>query len=131
MRNIPILLAAVLAGSCSTTPPPPDPAVAARLQQLIAGKVAGEPLHCLQTYRSNDMVAIDTSTLVFRDGGRVYVNRLRDPCPQLTNPSYTLITRQFGGTGLCSGQIAEVANLQTGMIAGSCVIGEFIPYTRP
>ena len=133
MRGIALILilAALATGSCATTPAPPNPAAQARLQQLIAGKVAGQPLNCLQTYRSNDMIAIDDDTLVFRDGGRVYVNRLRHGCPHLTNASYTLVTRQFGGVGLCSGDIAQVADLTTGMTVGSCVIGDFVPYTRP
>ena len=34
----------------------------AEFQKLIAGKVAGQPIGCLPSYRSNDMVTIDDNT---------------------------------------------------------------------
>jgi hypothetical protein len=34
-------------------------------------------------------------------------------------------------SSLCSGDIAQVVETGSGMIVGSCVIGEFQPYSRP
>ena len=31
---------------------------------------------------------------------------------------------------MCSGDIATVADLRTGMTVGSCTLGDFVPYTR-
>jgi hypothetical protein len=38
------------------------------------------------------------------------------------------VTRS-SGSGLCRGDIARVADVSTGMIVGSCAVGDFIPYT--
>jgi hypothetical protein len=43
---------------------------------------------------------------------------------------YALVTRQFSGS-LCRGDIATVADLSSGMTVGSCVMGDFVPYTSP
>jgi hypothetical protein len=43
---------------------------------------------------------------------------------------YAIVTRQFGGGGLCSGEIAEVVDPTTGISISSCSFGEFVPYRR-
>lgn len=127
------LLAATL-GSCAMAPLGPSPAQLAESQakfaQLTAGKVAGPPLSCLQTFRASDMVVIDDNTVAFKRGsGTVYVNHLEGGCSHLGQGNYALVTRQ-SGSGLCHGDIAEVADVSNGMTVGSCVIGDFVPYTR-
>lgn len=132
MRNVCLLAATAALTGCATAP---DPAAVARaeaeFQQLIAGKVAGAPISCLSRTRSADMIVIDDSRIAFRNGSSVYVNDFRGgQCGRLGSGHYTLVTRSFGG-GLCSGDIAEVMDLQTGTSVGSCALGEFIPYTGP
>jgi hypothetical protein len=136
MRSvIPILTAAAVAG-CA--PPPPAQVAAeqarsqARLAEFTAGKVAGAPQSCLPPYRSDDMVVIDDSTIVFRDGpSRVWVMRTQSPCNLLSSGSYALVTNTVGGLGLCRGDIGRVADTLNRATVGSCVMGDFVPYTRP
>jgi hypothetical protein len=100
------------------------------LQKLLAGKTAGAPTSCLPNYRSSDMVVIDNNTVVFRDGGRrVWRSEMRGGCNQLGSSFYTIVTRSFGGRGPCGGDIAEIADLTSGVTVGSCVWGDFVPYT--
>lgn len=133
MRGISLLLVGATLGSCSTGPQPgPSAQAQAHLQKLIAGKVAGKPASCLPPYRSNDMVVIDDQTVAFREGGnRVWVTNLVSGCSNLGSGHYALVTRSFGGMGLCRGDIAQVADLTNGITVGSCVFGDFVPYTKP
>jgi hypothetical protein len=132
MRAIPLLLAAALTG-CMTQPPPATQLAEsqAKFQELTSGKVAGSAMACLPpSVRSRNMVAIDDSTIAYVDSPRrVYVNHLRGACSNLRNGFHTLVVRS-GGSGTCSGDIADVADVRTGITAGSCALGEFVPYTR-
>jgi hypothetical protein len=132
MRGIPLLLSAAALAGCMTEPPPPRTAAAqAELQQLIAGKIAGAPVTCLPpSLSSRNMITIDDRTVAFRDGAsRVYVNQLRGECSRLRSDFYSLVIRSHGSS-TCSGDIAEVTDLRTGTIVGSCALGEFVPYSR-
>ncbi len=132
MRTIPLLLAAALTG-CMTQPPPATELAEsqAKFQELTSGKIAGSAMACLPpSVRSRTMVTIDNSTIAYVDSPRrVYVNHLRGECSNLRNGFYTLVVRS-GGSGTCSGDIADVADVRTGITAGSCALGEFVPYTR-
>ena len=136
MRSvIPIVMAAAIAG-CA--PPPPAQIAAeqartqARLAELTAGMVPGPPQSCLPPYRSDDMIVIDDSTIVFRDTpNRVWVMRTQNPCNLLSAGPYALVTKSVGGMGLCRGDIGQVADPVSNTTVGTCVMGDFIPYTRP
>ena len=130
MRAIPLLLTAAALAGCTTQPPAPTQTAEAqaKLAQLTAGKVAGQPITCLPSYSTNDMVTIDDATVAFKQGNRVYVNHLLGECDGLKGGFYTLVTRS-GGSGMCRGDISRVTDVRTGMTVGSCAIGEFVPYT--
>ena len=126
-------VAALLAG-CMGQPMAPDRNVRAeaRLAQALAGKVAGPPVSCLPHYRSNDMEVIDGDTILFRDGRTTYVQNTNGNCyPNGNSVGYTLVTKQFGGPNMCRGDIAHVIHSSTRMFAGSCSLGDFIPYRMP
>ena len=132
MRAIPLLFTAAALAGCTTQPPSPSEAAEAQatLAELTAGKVAGAPITCLPpTVRSRNMVVIDRSTIAFEDGrNRTYINHLRGACD--IQPGFNSLVVRSGGSGTCSGDIADVADLRTGMTYGSCALGEFVPYTR-
>ena len=135
MRTPLLILTAAALGACTTAPQPETRSAKAEahLQKVLAGKVAGPPVNCLPSHRSNDMVVIDDNTILFRDGSRrVYRNDLMGGgCSQIGSGYYALVTRTSGGFGLCRGDIAEVRDVSNGISGGSCVIGDFVPYTRP
>ncbi|QIK78541.1 hypothetical protein G7077_06135 [Sphingomonas piscis] len=136
MRSLIILPVAAAVASCSTAPQErmTSPRSEAKLQQLLAGKVAGPAQDCLSRLRTSDMVRIDDDTLLFRDGSkRVYLNELEGSCSGLGNSGYALVTKSFGGNGgqMCRGDIARTVDLTSGIQAGSCAIGAFVPYTAP
>ena len=133
MRSvIPLLIMGSVVG-CTYAPAQQAPMVDAKAQQklgrLLAGKVPGPPQSCLPSYRQKDMVVIDDYTIAFRDGvDRVWITKPRGGCNLLASGSYALVTRSGGGLGLCRGDIARVQDVRTGMLAGSCAMGDFVPY---
>ncbi|GAC1579610.1 MAG: hypothetical protein NVS3B5_12840 [Sphingomicrobium sp.] len=130
-----ILTLAATLGGCASTVEQPYQRTARQendLGRALAGKVAGRPVDCLQSFRSGDMQVIDDNTILFRDGSRTYVQSPIGGCAPLGSGHYTLVTRSFGGSGLCRGDIARVVDLTGGgMTVGSCSLNSFVPFERP
>jgi hypothetical protein len=62
----------------------------------------------------------------------VYANATRGGCEDAADHNYTLVTKNFNGSSLCSGTFAHVVDLTAnGAIRGACVLGDFTPYRRP
>jgi hypothetical protein len=129
-------MAASVATACAMGPQSQTaartPLEQAHLETLIAGKVAGPPISCLPNYRANDMIVVDENTLAFRSGRRqVYINHMQGGgCLNIDHGRNTLVTKTIG-SGLCSGDIAQVVDLVAGIPVGSCVFGEFVPFSTP
>lgn len=132
MRYIQLLCVPALLAGCAPAPTPAvaDARAAATLRELTEGRVAGPPITCLMGRRADNMQTIDESTIAFRSGSTVYINRLSGACPSLGRGGYALVTRS-PTSNLCSGEIATVLDTSTGSIVGSCGLGDFVPYTRP
>lgn len=132
MRGFSAGVLAVVVGACVPVQPVArTPQAEAHLQTLLNGRVPGPPVSCLPDYRSNDMVVIDDSTILFRDGRTVYRNDFQGgSCSHLGSGFYALLTRRTGGIGLCRGDIAGVIDTGSGRTVGSCVVGDFVPYTK-
>ena len=136
MRSIPLLIAGAVLASCTTAPPPPEaptPRGMADYQRAVVGKVAQAPLECLPNYYSkNDMRTIDGRTVAFRvDSARSYIVHLTPGCELIGRGTYTLVSRQVGGMGLCRGDIQTVVDIPSRMTVGSCAIADIVPYYRP
>lgn len=131
MRGLAWLPAAAALAACSAVPPPvPSPRDESRLRAELAGRVAGAPAECLPHGRTHGVEAIG-DRLLFRDGSRVWLSHAEGGgCDRLEGANYTLVTRSFGSSRLCSGDLGRVVDLTTGMVAGSCVFGPFVPYSR-
>jgi hypothetical protein len=129
-----LLAATVLAtglAACAGQPMAPDrdPRGEAKLAQALAGKVAGRPVTCLPHYRTNQMEVIDRDTILYRDGRTSYVQHTNGYCyPNGPRGGYYLVTRQFGTTSLCRGDIAQVLDSASRTFAGSCSFNDFTPY---
>jgi hypothetical protein len=131
MRGLLLLGLGVLTASCTYGPAVgPNPMAQDKLAKELAGLIPQQAQSCLPNYRSQEMVPIDDNTILFRVGNNlVYRNELSGSCGRLGN-GYTLVT-QSTGSGLCRGDIAQVVDLRTHVVVGSCVLGDFVPYRRP
>jgi len=56
---------------------------------------------------------------------------LSEGCGLLGGGAYALLSRQFGGSGLCRGDIQQVFDTLNHITVGSCVVGDIVPYVRP
>lgn len=135
MRGISLLLLGAVLASCTTGPEPPptrNPMAEQELQRLLVGKVARPEISCMQSYNTNDMIVIDGRTLAFRRGtGTIYLAHLSQGC-ELLSPqgTYALLSRQFGTTGTCRGDIQQVIDTTNRITVGSCTIASIVPYVR-
>ena len=124
---VPLLLAACAGGN---EPSRLTEKQAARLDAALQGKVAGEPVSCVNRYPAASLTAISDSVLLYRVSGRlVYRNDLIGSCSGLSRGD-TLVVRTYG-TQYCRGDMARSADLVTGSITGGCALGSFTPYRAP
>ena len=135
MRSIHLLIAGTLLASCTAAPPgPPPPSASGQraAQNLLTGKVAGQPMSCLPPYNSDkNMSVLDGRTIAFNPSpNTVYVVKLTPGCENLDGGPYALVSKQAGGLGLCQGDIQQVVDTMSRINAGSCTVAEIIPYTR-
>lgn len=130
MRPAAFLLIAASASACAAsamTEPRTAKAEKTLLTQL-QGKAAGPPVSCLPPYRSNDMIVVDDNTVLFREGrNKVYRQDPPGGCSPMGSGGYTLVTRS-SSSQMCRGDIVQVTDLRSGIIAGSCSLGDFVPY---
>lgn len=131
----PLILAAfgTALASCNAGPAnyQPSPKAQQELARELTGRTAGQPQRCINNFSSAQMVVIDDNTLLFKDGRTTYVQHPRGGCNGLGIGGRTLVTKSFGTSQLCDGDINQTVDLHTGMQGGACVFGPFIPYTKP
>jgi hypothetical protein len=103
---------------------------AEKLGKALAGRTAGQPVSCISNMRGSDMTVIDDYTILFKEGGTIYVQKPHGGCYGLGNGSYSLVTRIAGSNRLCNGQIGELVDRVSGYSFGSCVFDDFVPYRK-
>jgi hypothetical protein len=133
MRPAAFLLIAVSASACaaSAMTEPRTPKAEKTLQRELAGKVAGAPVSCVPPFRTGDMTIVDDNTVLFRASrNRVYRNDPPGGCSPMSWGGYALVTRSISAQ-LCRGDIVQIVDVGSGQIAGSCALGDFIPYAVP
>lgn len=131
---LPVIVGLGFLGSCTTAPPPMTRSAQGQqdFERLTAGKVAGPPMQCLQSREMNDMTVIDESTVAYKRGTSiVYISHMQQPCSGLGSGSAVMVTKSFGAAQTCRGDIARMVDPTSRMELGSCVFGEFTPYTVP
>ncbi|HEY0627932.1 MAG TPA: DUF6491 family protein [Sphingomicrobium sp.] len=127
------LVAGAVLGGCTTAPTQEvrSPRAQRDLAEALAGRTPGPPVRCIPNFKADQMQVIDDHTILFREGRTVYVQNPRGGCPGLGSGSRTLVTRQFGTSQLCDGDLNHTVDLVSGIQGGACVFGPFVPYTRP
>jgi hypothetical protein len=124
MRKLMLVTAFVLVG-CTRPAQPPG----AGLARELAGRVAGPPQTCVNTFPNQNLRVIDASTLAYGYGRTVYVNRLGGPCPGLEPLSTVIIQSQ--GSQYCRGDRIQ-GREPSSIIAGPmCNLSDWIPYRTP
>ncbi len=135
MRGLSLLLIgaalAVPSAAAQQQQPVRSPKAQEKFDKLIAGMVAKAPVPCMSTFNAYQTTVIDEATVAFRFGSnRLYVAHLPGGCSNLATPPYAMVTRQVGSPQICRGDIATVVDPHNGFTVGSCVFGDFTPYTK-
>lgn len=135
MRRVPFALFAglILLTGCATavaTAPDFTPKQEAALAQALKGKVAGEPINCIDVDRARNSTAISDRILLYRESGRlVYRVETRGRCPGLERDDI-IVSDIFGGRQ-CTGDLIRTVDRVSGFTSGSCIIDTITPYRAP
>ena len=119
-------LALLAAGTAAQAREPVDRE--AELARALRGRVAGEPVDCIDLYRVRQSRVITDTAILYDAGSIIYVNRPRNGAEEL-NQWDTLVTRT-PSTRLCSIDTVDVVDLTTRALTGVVFLGEFVPYRR-
>src|SRR5437868_10663938 len=68
----------------------------AELAKMLAGRVPGKPVNCINLSSAQSSRIIDHTAIVYEDGGTLYVNRPRSGGSSLDSDDI-LVTRSFSG----------------------------------
>ena len=100
----------------------------AELARALEGRVAGEPVNCIDLHRVRSSRIIPNTAIIYNAGGTLYVNRPRAGARSLNNWD-ALVTRT-PSTRLCSIDSVRLVEPNTGMMTGVVMLDEFVPYRR-
>ncbi|HEX8641506.1 MAG TPA: hypothetical protein VF704_10185 [Allosphingosinicella sp.] len=124
-KLLPLLAGALLIGGAAQAKPADREAELARALQ---GRVAGEPVDCIDLHRVRSSRIINDTAILYDAGGTVYVNRPRAGAESL-NQWDALVTR-LPTTRLCSIDTVRLVDPSTHTMTGIVFLGEFVPYRR-
>jgi hypothetical protein len=126
---IAVAVAAALTGASTPTGSPHSPEAQAKLDKLLAGRVAGETLHCVPVETTDNPIPIDDSTMLFRDGPRIWRTELQGSynCGKISKMSQ--VVTESTVHRLCAGD--KLVFFDNDALSGACYLGEFTPYRKP
>jgi hypothetical protein len=125
------LIAALTAGLAVTAVPTAAAqrlAPEAQLARALEGRVAGEPVSCINLRTVRESTVINSTAILYRDGGTIYVNRPRAGADSL-NQWDAQVQRPFNNR-LCSVDTVQMVDLSSGAMTGIVFLGDFVPYRR-
>ena len=100
----------------------------AELARAIRGRVAGEPVQCIDLHRVRSSRIITDTAIIYDAGGVIYVNRPTNGADQL-NQWDTMVTRT-PSTRLCNVDTITMVDRASHNFTGVVFLGEFVPYRR-
>jgi hypothetical protein len=100
----------------------------AKLARMLEGRVAGEPVDCVQLRNIRSSRIIDRTAIVYDSGGTLYVNRPRSGSEGLTS-WVTQVTKPTQSQ-LCSVDVVQLYDNATKAQTGMVFLGEFVPYRK-
>ena len=127
---IPVALTLVLACAANAALPQRggDRSDEARIAKRLAGMTPGAPQNCLVRERFSEMEG-HSGTILFVGGAKkIWRSDLRGACPGLSRGDLPVITSISGR--MCSGDRVQTRERIGGMLTGSCVLGNFVPYSK-
>jgi hypothetical protein len=128
MRTLlPVLTGSLLLASAAVAAPRVDPET--KLERELRGRVAGEPVDCIQLRNIRSSRIIDRTAIVYDTGRTLYVNRPRNGQESLND--WDVLVTNTHSSRLCSIDTVQLYDSGSGMFSGVVFLGEFVPYRRP
>lgn len=124
-RLLSLIAASLLAGTAAQAAPADREAELARALQ---GRVAGEPVNCIDLRRIQSSRIINDTAILYDAGSVLYVNRPRNGADQLDRRD-TMVTRTMLSR-LCDIDVVTMVEPVSGTMSGIVFLGEFVPYRR-
>ncbi|MEA3028740.1 MAG: hypothetical protein QOG13_65 [Sphingomonadales bacterium] len=125
-KYLPLLVGslALVAGSAQAVPIDRE----AELARAVQGRVAGEPVDCIDMHRVQSSRIIPGTAIVYDTGGVIYVNRPRAGAESLTQ--WDIQVNRLWSSQLCSIDTVQLLDQGSHSYSGTVFLGEFIPYRR-
>ena len=100
----------------------------AELARALEGRVAGDPVDCINLRSVSSSTIIQDTAILYRVGSTIYVNRPRAGAESLDR-SDTMVTR-LNSSRLCSIDTIRMVDPVARFARGTVFLGEFVPYRR-
>jgi hypothetical protein len=129
MKKTLLALAAAAGAVAPAQAGSPDPGKGERqLARSLEGRVAGEPVDCIDLHRIRSSRIINRTAILYDAGGTLYVNRPRSGAESLKDWDI-MVTRPFGSR-LCRVDTVQMVSPGSHMLSGLVFLGDFVPYKR-
>lgn len=100
----------------------------AELAKLLEGRVAGEPMTCINGMATQRMRTIDGTAYVYGSGRTIWVQRTRNPTQ--INDRDALVVVRVGSNQICRFDQMTTVDRVNGFFTGVVFFEDFVPYTR-
>lgn len=96
-------------------------------EELIEGRVAGEPTPCISTFNSNRLRVVENVGLAYERGDTLWVARASNP-RNLGPWDIPIIERT--GSQVCRHDVNRTIDRSSGMFSGILFLSDWVPYTE-
>lgn len=100
----------------------------AELARALQGRVAGQPVSCIDLHRVHSSRIITNTAILYDAGSVIYVNRPANGADSLTQWG-TMVTRT-PSTQLCNVDTVTMIDRGSQSFTGVVFLGDFVPYRR-
>lgn len=128
MRKIALAIAAtavMLGGATVQAKPKLTPQQ--RLDKLLEGREAGEPVSCIPQFETRDMQILDKTAIVYGRGATIWVNVPKNV--EHLDDDDILLTKT-NGSQLCDLDIVQTLDRTSQIPNGFLNLGKFVPYRK-
>ena len=99
-----------------------------RLAHMLEGRVAGQPMRCINDFHGKDVQVIDRVGVVYDAGNTLWVARASDP--ESLRDRDILIVERLSGATLCRDDIKRTIDRVDGSLRSVVFVSDFVPYRR-
>ncbi len=119
-------VAPAVAGSAGKASP--AEAGAAKLAKAVEGRVAGEPVRCINMRQIRSSTIIDGTAIVYNVGGTLYVNKPTSGAESLDDGD--IMVTKTSGAQLCDLDLVQLVDRASRFPTGFVGLGKFVPYAK-